>query len=112
MTITIDDELFEEDQRLSGLDKKADVVREGLRVLVQVEHERRVAKLGGTMPDLNQIPHKRSESGSAKTGKHPLSGIGGTQPDLEYIPRRRSEPAWSCQIRQFGLTIFVLRFLT
>ena len=34
-----------------------------------------------------------SASVSSKTGEHPLSGIGGTQPDLEYIPRRRSEPA-------------------
>ena len=93
MTITIDDELFEEAQRLSGLDNKGDVVREGLRVLVQIEHERSIANLGGAVSDLEQIPNKLSESVSAKTGKHPLSGIGGTQPDLEYIPRRRSEPA-------------------
>jgi len=93
VTVTIDDELFEKAQRLSGLDKRGDVIREGLRVLIKRESARRLAKLGGTMPELKPIRRRHIEPAPDKTGKHPLSGIGGTQPDLEYVARRRSEPS-------------------
>lgn len=92
-TVTIDDKLFQEAQDLTGIENKAEVIREGIRALIERESARRLAKLGGTMPDLEYIPRRRLEPTSDKTGKHPLSGIGGTQPDLEYVPRRRSEPA-------------------
>lgn len=93
VTATIDDELFEEAQDLTGIENRAEVVRAGIRALIERESARRLAKLGGTMPDLKPIPRRRFESASPETDRHPLSGIGGTQPDLEYIPRRRSGPA-------------------
>ena len=93
VTVTIDDELFEEAQDLTGIENRAEVVRAGIRALIERESARRLAKLGGAMPDLKPIPRRRIEPAPDKTDKHPLSGIGGTQPDLEYVPRRRSEPA-------------------
>ncbi len=54
-TINIDDELLAEAQQLTGITQKTAVIREGLRVLIQRESARRLAKLGGTEPQLREI---------------------------------------------------------
>ena len=46
-TVTIDDKLFEEAQDLTGIKNKAEVIREGIRALIERESARRLAKLGG-----------------------------------------------------------------
>ncbi len=58
-TLAIDDELLAEAQRLTGLTEGADVVREALRALIERESARRLAKLGGSEPDLKPIPRRR-----------------------------------------------------
>jgi len=58
-TLTIDDELLAEAQRLTGLTQKFDVVREALRALIERESARRLARLGGSEPDLKPIPRRR-----------------------------------------------------
>lgn len=58
-TVTLDDELLAKAQAYSGLEEKSAVVNEALRALVQREAARRLAKLGGTEPDLVAPPRRR-----------------------------------------------------
>ena len=60
-TVNIDDELFEDARWLTGIEGKSALVREGLRALVERESARRLAKLGGTQPQLKPVPRRRSE---------------------------------------------------
>lgn len=59
-TLNIDDDLFRKARRLSRLDEKTAVVREGLKALIQRESARHLAELGGSEPDLKSIPRRRS----------------------------------------------------
>ena len=59
-TLNIDDTLLEEAQRLTGMTGKADLVREGLRALIERESARRLARLGGSEPQLKLVPRRRS----------------------------------------------------
>ena len=59
-TINIDDELLATAQEMTGIEEKAAVVREALRALIEREAARRLARLGGTQPDLEDIPRRRS----------------------------------------------------
>jgi Arc/MetJ family transcription regulator len=58
-TLAIDDDLLEKAQRLSGVQEKSALVREGLRALIERESARRLARLGGSEPELEQIPRRR-----------------------------------------------------
>ena len=60
-TVDIDDELFENARRLTGIEGKTALVREALHALVERESARRLAKLRGTQPHLKPIPRRRSE---------------------------------------------------
>lgn len=62
MTLTVDEKLLAEAQRLTGLEEGTDVVREALKALIQRESARRLAQLGGSEPDLKPIPRRRLES--------------------------------------------------
>ena len=59
-TLTLDDELLAKAKFYTGIQETAAVVREALRALVQREAARRLARLGGTAPDLKPIPRRRS----------------------------------------------------
>jgi Arc/MetJ family transcription regulator len=61
-TLSLDDELVAEAQRLTGTTEKTALVREALRALIQRESARRLARLGGTEPALGEIPRRRSEA--------------------------------------------------
>ncbi len=61
-TINIDEELLTKAQRLTGINGRADLVREGLRSLIERESARRLARLGGSQPQLGDIPRRRSET--------------------------------------------------
>ena len=58
-TVALDDDLVAEAQSLSGLTEKPALLREALRALIQRESARRLARLGGTEPDLRPIPRRR-----------------------------------------------------
>ena len=58
-TLNIDDRLLEDAQRLTGISEKTALVREGLRALIERESARRLARLGGTEPQLKPIPRRR-----------------------------------------------------
>jgi len=60
-TLNIDDELLAEAQRVTGLKEKVALVREGLRALVERESARRLAKLGGSEPQLKPVPRRQSD---------------------------------------------------
>ncbi|MEQ9104803.1 MAG: type II toxin-antitoxin system VapB family antitoxin [Rhodothermales bacterium] len=59
-TINLDDALLAEAQRLTGETERTSLVREGLRALIERESARRLAALGGSAPELEDIPRRRS----------------------------------------------------
>lgn len=59
-TLNIDDELLQRAQQLTGINEKTAIVRSGLEALIARESARRLAKLGGTDPDLKEVPRRRS----------------------------------------------------
>jgi len=60
-TLNIDDQLLAEARRLSGVTEKAALVREGLRALIERESARRLARLGGSEPQLKPIPRRPAD---------------------------------------------------
>ena len=60
-TINLDEELLAKAQEMTGIAGKTDLVREGLRSLIERESARRLARLGGSQPELEGIPHRRTE---------------------------------------------------
>ena len=61
-TLNIDDELLREAQRVTGVAEKTALVREGLRALIERESARRLARLGGSDPQLRPVPRRQSRS--------------------------------------------------
>jgi Arc/MetJ family transcription regulator len=60
-TLNLDDKLLEEAQRLTGLSEKTALVRSALEALIERESARRLARLGGSEPDLAETPRRRSD---------------------------------------------------
>jgi hypothetical protein len=54
-----EDKLFEQASEMLGTNDRGEIVREALRGLIQREAARRLARLGGTMPDLRAPPRRR-----------------------------------------------------
>ena len=61
-TVTLDDELVARAVELTGTSEKSALLRQGLETLVRVESARRLAALGGTDPEANAVPRRRSAS--------------------------------------------------
>ena len=59
-TVNIDDELKKSAQRLTGIEEKAALLRAGLRALIEQESARRLARLGGTEPELSSVSRRGS----------------------------------------------------
>ena len=58
-TINVDDKLVERARELTGIEGRSALVTAGLTALVERESARRLAKLGGTMPNLKVPPRRR-----------------------------------------------------
>ena len=58
-TLALDDELLAKAQAFTGLREKSAVVREALKALIERESARRLARLGGTEPNLSLPPRRR-----------------------------------------------------
>jgi len=58
-TLALDDELLAEARACTGLTEKTALIREALRALIQRESARRLARLGGSEPDLAPTPRRR-----------------------------------------------------
>lgn len=61
-TINLDEELIEEARRITGVKGRTALIHEGLRALIERESARRLARLGGTEPELRPVPRRRPES--------------------------------------------------
>lgn len=59
-TISLDDALVERAQRFTGLTEKSALVREALKALIERESARRLALLGGSEPEMEAAPRRRS----------------------------------------------------
>jgi len=58
-TVALDDDLIKTAQELSGIEERSALLRAALKALIHREASRRLALLGGTMPDLEDIPRRR-----------------------------------------------------
>ena len=61
-TINLDETLVNEAQRITGVKERTTLVREGLKALIERESARRLARLGGTEPQLRPVPRRRARS--------------------------------------------------
>ncbi|MFU8836670.1 MAG: type II toxin-antitoxin system VapB family antitoxin [Thiohalomonadaceae bacterium] len=60
-TINIDEQLLDKAGQLCGINEKTALIREGLRALIERESARRLARLGGTEPQLETIPRRHTD---------------------------------------------------
>jgi Arc/MetJ family transcription regulator len=60
-TLALDDELMAKAQAYTGLQEKSALVREALKALIERESARRLARMGGTQPDLVKTPRRRTK---------------------------------------------------
>ena len=60
--LALDDELVAKAQAFTGLKEKSSLVREALKALIERESARRLARLGGTEPQLKPPPRRRPTS--------------------------------------------------
>ena len=60
-TIALDDELVRKAQEYTGVKEKTALVREALTALVQREAARRLAAIGGSVPDFPDIPRRKTQ---------------------------------------------------
>lgn len=59
-TLAIDDDLLAKAQALTGVSEKTTLVREALRALIQRESAKRLALLGGSEPQLTDVPRRQT----------------------------------------------------
>lgn len=65
-TVTIDDSLYEQALQVADPDlDKADIFREAMKTFVRVQAAKRLAALGGSAPQMQDVPRRDVES-------HPL----------------------------------------
>tara|TARA_R110000868_G_scaffold352533_1_gene613773 strand:- start:1202 stop:1399 length:198 start_codon:yes stop_codon:yes gene_type:complete len=60
-TLALDDELVKKAQAFTGLTEKSSLVREALKALIERESGARLARLGGTEPDIADAPRRRTD---------------------------------------------------
>jgi len=58
-TVALDDELVAKAQGFTGLTEKSSLVREALKALIERESALRLARLGGSEPDIAAPPRRR-----------------------------------------------------
>jgi Arc/MetJ family transcription regulator len=60
-TLALDDDLLAKAQAVTGLQEKSALIREALKALIERESARRLARLGGSEPDLKIVPRRRTD---------------------------------------------------
>jgi Arc/MetJ family transcription regulator len=58
-TLEFDDELVAKAQAFTGLKQKSSLIREALKALIERESARRLARLGGSEPEMDSPPRRR-----------------------------------------------------
>jgi Arc/MetJ family transcription regulator len=61
-TLALDDDLLAKAQALTGVTEKAALVREALCALIQRESAKRLALLGGSEPQLQEVPRRQTDA--------------------------------------------------
>ncbi len=61
-TVILDDDLLKRAKEETGIQEKTALLHAGLKALLAQAARRRLALLGGSQPDLEPIPRRRSES--------------------------------------------------
>lgn len=62
-TVTIDDALYQKALEVADPNMdKSDIFREAIKTFVRVQAGKRLAALGGSMPDIQEVPRRREES--------------------------------------------------
>jgi Arc/MetJ family transcription regulator len=59
-TLIIDEGLLQRAKQLTGIQEKTALVRAGLEALIAREAAKRLAALGGSQPNLSNVPRRRS----------------------------------------------------
>ena len=59
VTLTLDDKLLATARALTGLREDSSLIRHALTALIERESARRLARLGGSAPDLTPIRRRR-----------------------------------------------------
>lgn len=59
-TLNIDDDLIKRAQELTGITEKTAIVKMGIEALIARESAKRLARLGGSDPELKEIPRRRA----------------------------------------------------
>ena len=60
-TVNIDDELLAKATKLAGPMDRTAILSEGLKALIERESAKRLARLGGSQPELKVAPRRRQE---------------------------------------------------
>ncbi|HET6463612.1 MAG TPA: type II toxin-antitoxin system VapB family antitoxin [Candidatus Krumholzibacteria bacterium] len=91
--MNVDNELLERAAKLTRITTKTDLVRLALLVVVSSESARRLARLGGTEPQLRQARRRHMTSKKVADRKNPMDAF--SADDREYwlsrTPRERIE---------------------
>ncbi len=60
-TVNLDDQLLARARFLTGIEETGPLLKAALTAMIQRESGRRLARLGGSQPNLEYIPRRRSE---------------------------------------------------
>ena len=58
-TVTLDDQLLADAEKYTGIKERTALLNAGLKALVEREAARRLARLGGSQPNLKAPPRRR-----------------------------------------------------
>ena len=61
-TVALDDELLRTAQEFTGVSERTALIREALKALIERESARRLASLGGAMPQLKHVPRRKARA--------------------------------------------------
>ena len=65
-TVNLDETLLDEAERATGMTERSALLRAGLIALIERESARRLARLGGTEPQLKPVPRRRDDPASLR----------------------------------------------
>jgi Arc/MetJ family transcription regulator len=61
-TVALDDELIQKAQQFTGVTERTALLRKALKALIHLEASRRLAAVGGSEPDLEDIKRIRADN--------------------------------------------------
>ena len=61
-TVTLDDDLLERAEELTGVSERSALIRDAVELLVRIETERQLAALGGSDPGAEAAPRSREHA--------------------------------------------------